>query len=744
VDAFARQVGQWCAENGLLFTGHVLAEEGLRSQTGVVGSAMRFYEFMQAPGIDVLREQTPATYEYSTAKQCASVLHQTGRRWLLSELYGCTGWDFPFEGHKAVGDWQAALGVNLRCQHLSWYTMAGEAKRDYPASIHFQSPWWRHYRKVEDYFARLGAVMSRGVPVRRLLVIHPVESVWARATIGWGEDESIGRLGEQFQQLLRWLLDGHVDFDYGDEEMIGRLASVEAGGEALFRLGAADYAVVLVPPADTLRATTVEVLEQFRRAGGAVIFCAEAPALVDCEPCERAAAVAAESVRVPFERGAVLAAVKPARVLSIADHEGNEKPGVLYLLHREGDELRLFICTADRRASTGPLSVCVRAEGQVQVWDAESGERYAVDATPEDGAVRFATELPPSGSRLFVITPEREELPSPERLHEVRAIELPAPQWRAELTEPNVLVLDMPECRIGDGHWRGPLEVLKVDTEIRKAAGLRPRGGAMVQPWARLSRPGPAVPFTLRYRFVMDECPPGPLHLAIEAPQRYQIRLNGSTVPPEAECGWWVDPAIRLLPLDEAALRRGENVLELSGAMEADCDLEICYLLGAFAVEVDGAHARIAGALTPVTFGDWTEQGLPFYAGSVVFRAAIGPDLGEGERLFVEVPGFAGACVRVLVDGNEVGIIGWPPHEVEITDAARGKERATLAVEVVGHRRNAFGPLHHVEARPPWVGPDQFVSSGERWQDAYNLLPLGCPAPPRLSVRQPHQGNSGA
>ena len=45
-------------------------------------------------------------------------------------------------GHKALGDWQVALGINLRCQHLSFYTMAAQAKRDYPASIFFQSPWW--------------------------------------------------------------------------------------------------------------------------------------------------------------------------------------------------------------------------------------------------------------------------------------------------------------------------------------------------------------------------------------------------------------------------------------------------------------------------------------------------------------------------------------------------------------------------------------------------------------------------
>ena len=121
-DAFMRQCGEWCGKHGLAFTGHVLMEETLSSQTAVVGSALRCYENMQAPGMDILTEHSK---EYETAKGVSSVARQFGRKWRLTETYGCTGWDFPFLGHKAVGDWQAALGINLRCQHLAWYTMRG-------------------------------------------------------------------------------------------------------------------------------------------------------------------------------------------------------------------------------------------------------------------------------------------------------------------------------------------------------------------------------------------------------------------------------------------------------------------------------------------------------------------------------------------------------------------------------------------------------------------------------------------
>jgi hypothetical protein len=271
---------------------------------------------------------------------------------------------------------------------------------------------------------------------------------------------------------------------------------------------------------------------------------------------------------------------------------------------------------------------------------------------------------------------------------------------------------------------------------MRDAVGLARRGGRMVQPWARKEQDGPSAPFDLSYRFTIERLPAGPVYLAVEQPERLQIRLNGHLLPAEGECGWWVDPAIRLLPADEAALVAGENELLLSGTMDADCDLEIVYLLGQFAVEADGAEARITGPLAAPSLGDWTGQGLPFYAGSVVYRATVAPEVGEGERAFVEVPGFAGVGARVLVDGQDAGVIGWPPHEVEVTDLLAGKGQVSVAVEVLGHRRNAFGPLHLSEPQPRFVGPGEFAAGGERWQDAYNLVPVGCLAAPRISIRR--------
>ena len=181
---------------------------------------------------------------------------------MTSELYGVTGWDFDFRGHKFQGDWQAALGVTLRVPHLSWVSMKGSAKRDYPASIGYQSSWFREYRFIEDHFARVNAAMTRGVPEVRVAVIHPIESAWI--TEGVREHTALAgsALNECFQDLVQWLLRGQIDFDLVSESLLPELYDGKAEG---FCVGRMRYQTVLVPPLVTVRSTTLKALEDLDR-----------------------------------------------------------------------------------------------------------------------------------------------------------------------------------------------------------------------------------------------------------------------------------------------------------------------------------------------------------------------------------------------------------------------------------------------------------------------------------------------
>lgn len=81
---FSGQLGEWCDKHGIAFTGHLLHEPELLSQSVSCGETMRNYGKFGIPGIDMLCDQI----ELTTAKQTQSAVHQYGKEGMLSELYG--------------------------------------------------------------------------------------------------------------------------------------------------------------------------------------------------------------------------------------------------------------------------------------------------------------------------------------------------------------------------------------------------------------------------------------------------------------------------------------------------------------------------------------------------------------------------------------------------------------------------------------------------------------------------------
>ena len=424
-EAFADTCGRWCGEHGLMLTGHMMEEPTLCSQTAALGETMRSYRSFQLPGIDMLC----ARFELTTAKQAQSAVHQYGRCGMTSELYGVTGWDFDFRGHKIHGDWQAALGVTVRVQHLSWVSMKGEAKRDYPASISYQSPWWRDYSYVEDHFARLNTALTRGKPVVRVGVIHPVESYW----LHWGPAEQTygvrQQLDEHFQSLTDWLLNGGIDFDFISESLLP--SQCEKAGAPL-QVGEMAYDAVVVPGCETLRATTLERLEAFQKAGGRLIFLGNAPSYTDAKPDDRGAKLYAQSQRAEFSQEAVLTALESVRLIDVRNEDGTRTDNLVHQLRRDGDGLWLFLAhSRDPYNKDIPhrqeIRLTVAGEYAAQIYDTLTGEIRPADAQAVGGRTVVRAALYDHDSLLLRLDHAAElQRPAPAENRAAKSVAVPA------------------------------------------------------------------------------------------------------------------------------------------------------------------------------------------------------------------------------------------------------------------------------------------------------------------------------
>jgi hypothetical protein len=531
------------------------------------------------------------------------------------------------------------------------------------------------------------------------------------------------------------------------------------GGAPVFHVGKARYKAVLVPPAKTMRRSTLNLLKRFKAAGGVVTFVGEIPAAIEGAVSDEVKAFAATCPYTAEVGRAMTAPVAAARRLSIVGPEGREISTALYLLREDKDAFYLFVCnTGAEFADTNVNQVChalVRdrqlAYGDVRIRGFAGCQGTPLELNPENAAMVAAqasrdgngweirTELPALGSRLFVIpkTALSGATTPSALLNTVRTETLADESWHITLSECANLVLDRPRYRIGEQPWQDNTEILRVDRAVRDALGLQHRGGSMVQPWARKKTPNPkTTTVSLAYTFDCQAMPSGDLFLAMEEPQTFRVSLNGHAVTNTAECGWWVDRSLRKLPLDTACLKLGTNELVLEcDYTEAHPGLEIVYLLGHFGTAVNDTTVSLTAAPTALKIGDWVPQGLAFYSGSVAYRRTLDLKLAPDEKVFIRVPEYRGVAVRVLVNGHTAGLIGWEPNEVEITALLTGNP-VELAIEVIGHRRNSHGPFHLNEKWPGWTGPGEFTRGQDSWFEGYQLVPCGLMAAPVVEVRK--------
>jgi len=742
-EAFSRQIGQWCQKNNLLFTGHVLEEQPLSHNVSVVGACMQFYEYMQAPGIDNL---TQFWRHYLTAKQCISVARQMGRRWVLSELYGCTGWETTFETYKYIGDWQAALGITLRCPHLSHYTLAGEAKRDYPASIHFHSPWWKEYKRIEDYFARLNVLLTQGEPVCELAVIHPVESAYLLLNAETFTENNHFSINPQspaaafdasIEQLTDTLLAEHLDFDFVDEQILehlnGSIIKDASSARPYLQIGRMKYAAVALPKLINLRLQTAERLKAFAEAGGCVIVVDALPSLLDGRPADTKAYFKSARI-VPQDGRRLLDALMGciARV-DIADPKGMQEGDVIYQLRKDAQGYTLFLANTNRKQAKTDLTLTVpvdRSIRQAQWFEAWTGEVFEYPFVQKDKTVVLKLDLPATGSALLRLSTASESLPAyPNKGCRVRDYTLSIAPEQTRTDQPNVFVLDTAEVKAvtDDGRtlYAEQKEIIQIDQWLRDTLGLVQRGNTMLQPWASKHHPlGRTAQLTLTYQFDLL-CPLSQdVRLALEQPSRWTAVLNGHPIDLTDVGQWWIDSAIRTVPLRKEVFRTGQNQLTLTGQFDRLTDLEIVYLLGDFGVQKVKDQFVVAAKPTAIGLGDWTQQGLAFYAGDVIYQAAVSLQKKAAARYRLKVDDFKAAAVQPRINGRAVDLIFYGDHEADITEAVQdGLNRVEL--RLLGSLRNAFGPLHSSETEPMWVGPDSYRRSHPRWSDAYCLMPYG-------------------
>ena len=279
---FAAKVYHWCDEAGTRLTGHYVEETSLGAQLMCCGGAMPFYEYEHIPGIDWLGK---GTSNELSSRQLGSAAAQLGKSQTLTETFGCCGWDVtPSELYRIAG-FQFATGANLLCHHLIPYSEGGLRKRDHPAHFIPLNPWIdTHFKDFNDYFSRLGQLLSESTEPVNVAMLHPMRSAYfeyKRSVIDPKRGFPYSELDDSLQDACRFLSSQGIAFHFLDETLLEKYGFVD--GQAI-GCGQCAYTYLILPKLLTMGRHTQKLLQQFTKNGGKVLLLDDAPRFLEGEP----------------------------------------------------------------------------------------------------------------------------------------------------------------------------------------------------------------------------------------------------------------------------------------------------------------------------------------------------------------------------------------------------------------------------------------------------------------------------
>ncbi len=731
---FMNNIYKWCQKNGSALTGHLVLEEGLHSQIMSNGACMPHYEYMDIPGMDNLGRMLN---RIECEMQLCSTANQLGKKQILSETFACCGWNVSFEELRWIYEHQMVHGVNYLCQHLEGYTLRGIRKRDYPATLFKQQPWWSYYRTFNDMVSRIGMLIAEGEINHEILVLHSSDSAWANFYVDSRTYAS--SLTCEMIDTMNKLECNQLQYHLGDSTILKRHGKVKNGK---IIIGTQSYSVVVIPPSDCLASNTVKLLKEFKEQGGTVIFTERIPTMIDGKLTNEIAEFALNCINTT--RGE-LASVIPEKYRKIKlSYTGNhlENPIITAVRRFEEQKMTMYYLM-NPKETRHDFTATIKGKCAT-VFNAISGEEEAVFFTKNGDNIDIESTIHENGSVVLFVYDDPVKSPAIKQNHALSPLKF-TDNWNFE-AEDNAITLDY--C---DVYFDGKLEYtnLPISDVQEKALAF-----------------GRKVNTKIVFKLNVKNKDFSRLDLVIETPEIFNITINGKTID-KIEKGYYHDISFKVIDVYKY-INNGENEIALTcdfvqsesvyenakkslifesekNKLSYDMEIEAIYLKGDFAVktncEFEALERRavrtngefyLEAAPKTLKCGEIASQGYPFFAGNITYKQKINLAADECKSRSIKFERLPSTVTNVKVNGKNAGQIMWQPYEVDVSNLLTPGENE-VEITVTGNLRNLLGPFHLADGENYWVAPNCFFHESpiwckglnSNWVDSYCFVEFG-------------------
>jgi hypothetical protein len=735
LDRWAKPWNAYCEKNGLAWTGHYWEHGWPRPTEGMDESA--FYIYHQQPGVDMLGNQMVAgtggvTSQFGNTRavrELLSAANQGGHSRRLSETYGGAGWEINFKNFKRLLDWEVVLGVNFVNQHLSYFTMKGVRKFDYPPSFSYHEPWWSDYKTIGDYIGRICLATTAGHQINRTLVLQPNTTAWMYFSRKV-KNSMVDTIQRDFKMFVYKLERNHFEYDLGSEEVLRTLGSVK-GSNLL--IGQCSYNLIVIPKTmENLDNSTFELMKVYLENGGKILSFRHDIPFIDGAVSENIKKLMNKYPKQwqfainPNEEQ--VRQILTANEFSIS--EDSQKSGELYHQRRiMKDGQLVFFVNSDTICNA---SATIQTKGKTVVkMDLITGKSNRIAANERDGKISFQIDLFPAGSELYYISNATLSEPEESKLFTSKKIIEQKSDVEISAEGENVLVLDYLDLKSKDLDMKES-HFMKAMSKLYEKNSF-----PMGNPWQHkiqyksdylaLDTFKKGSGFEVTYHFNVsrdiDLNALYKLDAVIERPELWNVYFNGELLKKSAE--WWIDRQFYRFPIGNK-IKKGENVILLKAdKMSVHAEIMPVYVVGEFLVKPLKQGFEIStGKLS--NWGSWQDQGYPFYSQKVSYKQTFNLE-GNHSDYFLKLNKWNGTLAEVKVNGKKAGIIAWEPYQLNIGSFLK-EGRNDVTVTVVGSLKNTFGYFYtknNSSINGPWAwnsAPDNIPSINQYFLMDYGLF----------------------
>jgi len=595
--------------------------------------------------------------------------------------------------------------VNLMNQHLTYFTLAGARKYDYPPSFDYHEPWWGDYKYLNDHYARLSLALSSGKQINDILVLEPTTSAWLYDSYS-KPNKMTSEIGQAFQSFVTQLEKSQVEYDLGSENIIKDLGSVSKGK---LIIGVAGYSKVVIPlMTENLDLATFKLLEKFVSNGGTLIAFSK-PELVNGSQSEELKEFFSKNSDKIIFPDQINQKVISETFINQNLIFKNVNGGTLYHHRRVLDDGQLiFLVNSDLKSElTGSLQTNGRDAAEMNTL---TGEIYGYPNSEDNGRINLTFSIPPAGSLLLFIPAAKPlNYTVPQMAKELNPVQSSADKIIVTRNEDNALMIDFCDIEIGN-------EVIK-DLHTFYAADrvFKYYGFKNGNPWNTsvqfrrniVERDTFSVNtgFTATYHFnIKGKFDLTNMKAVVERPELWKVYINGTEVEPQPG-KWWLDRSFKTFSIG-SLVRNGENTITLKASpMKISAEIEPVYITGDFSVKPADKGWTIEAPVSLNNGESWKNQGLPFYSWGVTYSKEYTIENNAGNWK-ISLGKWNGTMAEVSVNGIKSEIIAFPPYSADITQLIKPGVNK-IEIKVIGSLKNLLGP-HHNNPRPGLVSPWSF------------------------------------